>query len=271
MEGTVRRRTSPCLQALHQHTVGGQGFSDRAQLNDHRCHATSRSKSQIAVLPAGRVGVCKVPFPSVLVTPAHAVHLPNSVKESTMQPALASAPNSKAFWGEQALVVLTQCYHWPSSRASWEPKVQHTGGMSHRNIESLPPSVRLQNQPRPGPSTCTRGETGRPCTWVVGWGRPLQRHAHTFTRMHTCTRVHTQCSCTTWAVGWGLYRDMHTCTHMHICHMHMHAHVHVCTHSAHVRALIQAHGHGHTIYMCPHRPAEAQEEAGSEPALPGLR
>lgn len=137
---------------------------------------------------------------------------------TTFQPTLASAPNSKAFWGDQALMVLTQCYHWPSSRASWEPKAQHTGGMSHRNTESLPPSVRLQNQPRPGQSTCTRGEIGRPYTWAVGWGRH--------------------------------YRDMHTPSHA--C-----THAHMCTHNAHVPpgrwgGALQRHAHMHTYAHVPH-------------------
>lgn len=44
------------------------------------------------LLLAGRVGVCKAPFPSVLVTPAHVVHLPTLVKESMTQPPLSSLP-----------------------------------------------------------------------------------------------------------------------------------------------------------------------------------
>ena len=83
-------------------------------------------------------------------------------------------------------------------------------------------------------------------------------HTHTCTPMHVCTH-NAHIPPGQWGGG-GCYRDMHTCTH-----------VHVCTHNAHVQAFTQAHGHGHTIYMCPHKPAEAQEEACSEPAPPGLR
>lgn len=168
MDGTVRRHTSPCLQALHQHTIGGQGFSDRGQLNDHCCHVTSRCKSETSAT-CGKGGCVQSTFPISSGDPSPRsppANLGEGVYDAatTFQPALAPAPNSKAFWGEQALVVPTQCYHWPSSRASWEPKAQHTGGMSRRNTEPLPPSVQLQSRPRPGPPACTRGETGRPCT-----------------------------------------------------------------------------------------------------------
>ena len=84
--------------------------------------------------------------------------------------------------------------------------------------------------------------------------------------MHTCTRTHAHmCTCVhtilMYHLGGGVGEAVtETCTH-----------VHVCTHNAHVQAFIQAHGHGHTIYKCPHKPAEAQEEACSEPAPPGLR
>lgn len=138
---------------------------------------------------------------------------------TTLQPALASAPNSKAFWGEQALMVLTQCYHWPSSRASWEPKAQHTGGMSHRNTESLPPSVRLQNQPRPGQARAPgmRQEGPAPGQWDGGGHyRDMHTPSHTCTHVHMCT--HNAHVPPGWWGGGGLYRDMHT--HAHVPHAH---------------------------------------------------
>ena len=52
-------------------------------------------------------------------------------------------------------------------------------------------------------------------------------HAHA--HMHTCARVYTQYSCTTWAAGWGrlLQRHAHMCVCAHTMLMYKHSYRHM--------------------------------------------